>query len=90
MTDFDSAVRWLLDSSDDLIVTLDQTGDDASRMAAARLRVSVVGPLQQTVDMKEASRDNGKPEVETEPSGSVRAIPKDQDSTVQLAGRLRE
>ncbi len=89
MTDLDDTVRWLLDSTDDLLADLDQAGDDASRSIGARLRASVVGPLRQVAGLK-AAHEPGNHDDETEPDRSVRAGTGDPEPAAQLGGRLWE
>ncbi len=87
MTDFDGTVRRLLDSIDDLLAGLEQAGDDASRSVGARLRASVVGPLQQHAVGTAAAHDRADHDMplSAEPVGPTSA-----SSAAQLGGRLWE
>jgi len=83
MTDFDGTVRPLLDSTDDLLAGLEQADDDTSRSVGARLRASVVGPLQHAVAAHDRA-DHDMP-LSSEPVGPTSA-----SSAAQLGGRLWE
>jgi len=88
MTDVDGTVRRLLDSTDDLLADLDQAGDDASRSVEARLRASVVGPLQQaagTAAVLDRAENDMPPRSEPVGPASSGAA-----SAAQLGGRLWE
>ena len=96
MTDVDGPVRRLLDSTDDLLADLDQAGDDASRSVEARLRASVVGPLQQaagTAAVLDRAENDMPPR--SEPVGPASSEPvgpasSGAASAAQLGGRLWE
>jgi len=87
MTDFDGTVRLLLDSTDDLLAGLEQAGEDASRSVGARLRASVVGPLQQHAVGTAAAHDRADHDMplSAEPVGPTSAA-----SAAQWGGRLWE
>ena len=88
MTDVDGTVRRLLDSTDDLLADLDQAGDDASRSVVARLRASLVGPLQQaagTAAVLDRAENDMPPRSEPVGPASSGAV-----SAAQLGGRLWE
>jgi len=88
MTDVDGTVRRLLDSTDDLLADLDQAGDDASRSVVARLRASLVGPLQQaagTAAVLDRAENDMPPRSEPVGPASSGAA-----SAAQLGGRLWE
>lgn len=92
MTDFDSAMRWLLDGTNDLLAGLVRVGDDASRSVGPRLRASVVGPLRQAAGIAAGpDRTEHDDHVELPPSSEpFGPATSGSDSVVQLGGRLWE
>ena len=92
MTNFDGTERWLLDSTDDLLAGLDQSGDDAFRSVGARLRASVVGPLQQAAGIAaDHDRTGQDDQAELPPSSEpVGPVISGLGSAVQLGDQLWE